>query len=190
MYRAVTLYLLKNEIDCADTGAVSDSLKKISIDFHLNAKTKACEAFLNQQNVEADIRQMRVSEKVSEVSAIKAVRVAMVRQQQQMGEHKGVVLDGRDIGSVVFPQAELKVFMTANVEVRAQRRQKELAEKGQTVDIETVKENLMSRDQKDSSRKESPLIQAADAVVIDTSNISFHEQVDEILALAKKRIGE
>ena len=129
---------------------------------------------------------MRVSERVSEVATVKAIRAELVAQQQQLGRKKGVVMDGRDIGSVVFPSAELKLFMTADVETRAKRRQLELQEKGESVSLEEIKLNLENRDQVDSTRTESPLIKVADAIEIDTSTLSFSQQVDQILDLVKK----
>ena len=129
---------------------------------------------------------MRVSERVSEVATVKAIRAELVAQQQQLGRKKGVVMDGRDIGSVVFPDAELKLFMTADVETRAKRRQLELQEKGESVSLEEIKLNLESRDQVDSNRTESPLIKVADAIEIDTSTLSFSQQVNQILDLVKK----
>jgi cytidylate kinase len=136
--------------------------------------------------LEKEIRTMRVSERVSEVATVKEIRAELVAQQQQLGRKKGVVLDGRDIGSVVFPAAELKLFMTANVETRAKRRQLELQEKGESVSLEEIKLNLESRDQVDSTRAESPLIKVADAIEIDTSTLTFSQQVDQILDLVKK----
>jgi cytidylate kinase len=129
---------------------------------------------------------MRVSERVSEVATVKEIRAELVAQQQQLGRKKGVVMDGRDIGSVVFPDAELKLFMTADVETRARRRQIELQEKGEQVSLEDIKLNLENRDQVDSNRAESPLIKVADAVEIDTSTLTFSQQVDQILDLVKK----
>jgi len=138
------------------------------------------------KTVEKEIRTMRVSERVSEVATVKAIRAELVAQQQQLGKKKGVVMDGRDIGSVVFPDAELKLFMTADVETRAKRRQLELQEKGEHVSLEEIKLNLESRDQVDSTRTESPLIKVSDAIEIDTSVLTFSQQVDQILDLVKK----
>src|SRR5690606_880059 len=144
---------------------VSRALQQVHISFKVNSKNLS-ETFLNGLNVESEIREMRVSENVSQVSAIREVRAAMVEQQRRMGKERGVVMDGRDIGTVVFPNAELKVFMTADVLVRAFRRQKELLERGQLVDLDEVIENLLQRDQIDTTRTESPLRQAEDALVI------------------------
>jgi CMP/dCMP kinase len=137
-------------------------------------------------NVEKEIRSMRVAERVSEVATVKEVRTALVAQQQELGRKKGVVMDGRDIGSVVFPEAELKLFMTADVETRARRRQLELLEKGEKASLEEIKLNLETRDQVDSSRSESPLIKVPDAVEIDTSNLTFSQQVNQIIDLVHK----
>ncbi len=189
MYRAVTLYFLKNDIDWNKPEEVNNALSSIKIDFQYNSETAKNETFLNEQNVEEEIRKMYVSEKVSPVSAIKAVRVAMVAQQQEMGKNRGVVMDGRDIGSVVFPDAELKVFMTASTEVRAERRRLELESKGERVDINEIIENLESRDLQDSTRAESPLVKVDDAIEIDTSYLQFEDQVQKVLDLAKERIA-
>ena len=184
MYRAVTLYFIQHQVDLQDAGQVAEALSQITIDFRPNAETGKNETFLNQQNVEVEIRKMYVSQQVSSVSAIKAVRVAMVAQQQEMGEQGGVVMDGRDIASVVLPKAEVKVFMKASDQARALRRQKELAAKGEEATVEAITENMKARDAQDTSRKESPLIQVAEAVVIDTSDLQFEEQVQNVLALA------
>lgn len=183
MYRAVTLYFIENHVSLTNPKEISKALQQINITFKVNSKNIS-ETYLNGLSVEKEIRKMRVSERVSEVSAIKEVRVALVEQQRKMGKEKGVVMDGRDIGTVVFPQAELKFFMTADVMVRAFRRQKELLDKDQMVDLDEVVENLIQRDKIDTTRKESPLIQAPDACVIDTTHITIDEQVDEVVRLA------
>lgn len=188
MYRAVTLYMLDHQVDLEFTDEVKAALANIQIDFRFNPKTSKNETFLNTQNVEEAIRSMRVANYVSEVAAIKAVRMAMVAQQQEMGKQRGVVMDGRDISSVVFPDAELKLFMTASTEVRAKRRQMELAEKGEMVELNKIMENLESRDRIDSTRAESPLIKVDDAIEIDTSHLTFDEQVQKVLDLARQRI--
>jgi cytidylate kinase len=128
---------------------------------------------------------MRVSGKVSEASAIKEVRSAMVAQQEKMGKHKGIVMDGRDIGTVVFPQAELKIFMNADFNIRAERRQKELLEKGELIELDKIKENLAKRDHIDTTREESPLVKAEDGIEIDTTHVTFDEQVEQIIHLAQ-----
>ncbi|WP_353934830.1 (d)CMP kinase [uncultured Roseivirga sp.] len=188
MYRAVTLYVLNEAVDLTSKKSVVQALEQITIDFRYNQESQKNETFLNGQNVEEEIRSMRVAGSVSQVAAIKEVRVAMVAQQQQMGKDKGVVMDGRDIGSVVFPEAELKLFMTASTEVRAKRRQAELREKGEEVALDEIIKNLEERDRIDSTRDESPLIKVADAIEVDTSNLLFEEQVQKVLDLALQRI--
>lgn len=186
MYRAVTLYFLNNDIDWANENQVLQALDHISIGFKFNPETDTNETYLNGLNVEYAIRDMRVSAKVSEVSKIKAVRIALVQFQQDMGEHRGIVMDGRDIGTVVFPDAELKLFMTADIAIRVQRRYQELLTKGESITIEQVTENLRLRDQIDTIREESPLRQAKDALVLDNTNFTQEEQ----LALASKWVEE
>ena len=186
MYRAVTLYCIENEVNTEDNDAVQSALNNLDIRFKtIDGKNTT---FLNGKNVEEDIRKMYVSKFVSEVAAVSSVRRAMVREQQEMGKEKGVILDGRDIGTVVFPDAELKLFMTASIEVRTQRRLLELQSKGQTVSLEEITENLQHRDRIDSTRADSPLKQANDAIVIDNSNLSENEQLAMCLVLAKCRI--
>jgi CMP/dCMP kinase len=181
MYRAVTLYFLEHYIDLTNPKKVSQALQEIHITFERNAKTRRNEVYLNGLNVEDEIRQMYISDKVSEVSVLPEVRHCMVSQQQKMGRRRGVVMDGRDIGTTVFPDAEVKIFMTADVVIRAQRRQQELLDKGQMVPLDEIVKNLQKRDLIDSTRKESPLIQAADAEVLDTSHITIDEQVEFVL---------
>lgn len=188
MYRAVTLYFLNNYVDITNPKAVSKNLRDVSIAFQLNPKTKLNETHLNGLNVETEIRDMRVSNKVSEVSALKDVRTVMVEQQQRMGKNRGVVMDGRDIGTVVFPEADLKVFMTADFHVRAERRQAELLEKGELVNLEQIQANLKKRDEIDTSREESPLRKAEGAVEIDTTHVTLEEQVEQIVQLAMGKI--
>ncbi|MEJ1238458.1 (d)CMP kinase [Chryseolinea sp. T2] len=183
MYRAVTLYFLDQHIALTNPKEVSKALEQIHISFKVNSKSKT-ETYLNGLSVENEIRKMRVSEMVSQVSTIKDVRVAMVEQQRRMGREKGVVMDGRDIGTVVFPHAELKLFMKADILVRAFRRQKELLDRDQMVDLDDVLENILERDRIDTTRAESPLRQAADAILIDTTHVSFDEQVDEVVRMA------
>lgn len=183
MYRAVTLYFLDHHVALTNPREVSKALEQIHITFKINSRNIS-ETFLNGLNVEKAIRSMRVSENVSQVSTLKEVRVALVEQQRRMGREKGVVMDGRDIGTVVFPDAELKLFMTADILVRAFRRQRELLERDQLVDLDEVIDNLLKRDKIDTGRAESPLRQADDAVVIDTTHISIDEQVDEVIRLA------
>lgn len=182
MYRAVTLYFLDHAIDHKDRQAVKNALDDITITFVKN------QIFLNEVNVSDEIRTMRINENVSAISAIREVRKSMVAQQQRIGQSKGIVMDGRDIGTVVFPHAELKIFMTANPKVRAKRRQSELSEKGISEELSVIENNLLERDKKDSSRTESPLVKAEDAIEIDTSDLTFDDQVHKIVVLAKEVI--
>ena len=181
MYRAVTLHLLEHQIPFDDLGRVEAALGELTISFRRNRRTARNEVFLNGVNREDDIRQMVVSNSVSEVSVIVMVRHALVAQQQRMGRKRGVVMDGRDIGTTVFPDAEVKIFMTAEIVLRARRRQDELAEKGEAVPLEAIVENLRKRDHLDSTRAESPLRRAADAVLLDTTHLVIEEQVDFVL---------
>ncbi len=182
MYRGVTLFLLENDIDFADMPRIERALHDdIHISFKRNRRTGRNELSLNERIREDDIRQMRISNSVSEVSVIPQVRHAMVAQQQRMGRKRGVVMDGRDIGTTVFPDAEVKIFMTADVTIRAQRRQEELVAKGEHVPLDDIIENLRKRDHIDSTRAESPLRRAADAVLLDTTHITITEQVDFVL---------
>lgn len=187
MYRAITLYFLEHHVALTNPKEVSRSLQQISISFKVNSKNVS-ETYLNGLNVEKAIRSMRVSERVSEVSAIKDVRDAMVEQQRKMGKERGIVMDGRDIGTVVFPQAELKVFMTADLLVRAFRRQRELLERDKLIDLDDVITNIVQRDKIDTTRIESPLKQAPDAITIDTTHVTLDEQVDEVVRLALARM--
>lgn len=189
MYRAVTLYFLDHLVAITNSKEVEKAIREIQLSFRVNAKGVS-ELFMNGINVEKDIRKMRISENVSPVSALKEVREAMVAIQRKLGKDKGIVMDGRDIGSVVFPDAELKVFLTADILVRAFRRQKELLQRDDLVDIDTIVGNLASRDQIDSTRKESPLVKSAGAFLIDTTHITIDEQVDEVIRLAlSKMVG-
>lgn len=190
MYRAVTYYFIENYISFDNPKAVLQALENIHIDFVYNPKKACSETYLNGLNIETAIRKMEVSNLVSEVSTIAEVRHALVAQQRKLGKRKGVVMDGRDIGTVVFPEAELKIFMTADFHTRAVRRQKELLEKNVLVDLEEVMENLRKRDLIDTTRKESPLQKAQDAIEIDTTYLTFEEQVEEILQIAAGRIIE
>ena len=183
MYRAVTLFFLDHHVALTNPREVARALQQIHIAFKVNSKN-VTETFLNGLNVEQEIRKMRISENVSQVSTLKDVRIALAEQQRRMGKEKGVVMDGRDIGTVVFPTAELKLFMTADILVRAFRRQRELLDRGQLVDLDEVIDNLLQRDKIDTGRAESPLRQADDAIVIDTTHISIDEQVDEAVRLA------
>lgn len=187
MYRAVTLHFLDQHVAITNPKEVQKALEPVKIAFRVNKEGRS-ETYLNGLNVEREIREMRVSENVSQVSTLPAVRHAMVDQQRRMGKERAVVMDGRDIGTVVFPDAELKVFMGADILVRAFRRQKELLNRDEMVDIDTIIENLRKRDEIDSTRKESPLRKASDAVELDTTFITIDEQVDEVVRLALARM--
>lgn len=186
MYRAVTLYFLDENVDYENPDAVAEALKHIEIHFErIEGQNRT---FLNGRDVERDIREMRVSEHVSPVSTISAVRRAMVAQQQAMGTRRGIVADGRDIGTVVFPDAELKIFLTADADVRTSRRHLELAAKGIDAEWNDIYNNLVERDRIDSGRADSPLRQADDAVVIDNTLLSEEQQLEKALTLAKERM--
>ncbi|WP_111599981.1 (d)CMP kinase [Chitinophaga skermanii] len=178
MYRAITLYFIQNRIDWLNEVAVKEALANIKLEFIFNQISGQADMFLNGENVEQYIREMTVAEKVSEVAAIGAVREFAVAQQQEMGEKKGIVMDGRDIGTVVFPKAELKIFMTADPEVRVERRFKELYAKNKNITLHEVKENLELRDYIDSNREISPLRKAEDAIVLDNSQLNMDEQLN------------
>lgn len=178
MYRAITLHFLRNHIDWTDHNQVMEALKDIHLDFRFNEKTGLSEMHLNDENVEYVIRDLVVAEKVSDIAAIKEVRSFAVAQQQKFGKRKGIVMDGRDIGTVVFPDAELKIFMTADNAVRVERRFREMYDKNPNVTIEEVKNNLEMRDYIDSNREVSPLRQAEDAKVLDNTNLTPQEQFD------------
>ncbi|MCX2739587.1 (d)CMP kinase [Pontibacter anaerobius] len=181
MYRAVTLYFLDHHVSFTNPKEIKEALHNIEIEFHYNPKTKRNEIYLNGLNVEDEIRKMYISNMVSEVSVIPEVRHAMVAQQQKMGRKRGVVMDGRDIGTAVFPDAEVKIFMTADVETRTKRRQDELLAKKQLVNYDEIRENLLKRDLIDSTRAESPLRQAEDAHLLDTSHMTIDEQVEFVI---------
>jgi len=189
MYRAITLYFLRNHINWIDTEAVNNALADITLSFKFNSKTQQSEIYLNEENVEYVIRDLVIAEKVSEIAAIKEVRTFAVAQQQKMGEEKGIVMDGRDIGTTVFPDAELKFFMTADIAVRVERRYMEMFEKNPNTSIDDVKANLEMRDYIDSNREISPLRKAADAIELDNTSITIEEQLEIALQLAKDRIG-
>ena len=186
MYRAVTLYFIDHHIDYNDPLAVEEALKQIAIHFErIDGKNHT---FLNGQDVEHEIREMRVSEHVSPVSTISAVRRAMVAQQKAMGRRRGIVADGRDIGTVVFPDAELKIFLTADIDVRTSRRHLELAAKGIDAEWDDIRRNLLERDHIDSSRADSPLHRSDDAIVIDNTLLSEEQQHEQALKLARERM--
>lgn len=193
MYRAVTLLALRSGLVRFDDGAIDETqlrslLANTVITQRLNPQSGQTETFLNGENVEREIRTMEVSDRVSIVAALPFVRTEMVRQQQAMGQNGGIVMDGRDIGTTVFPNAEMKIFVTATPEVRAQRRYLELKGKGENITLEEVLRNLEERDYIDSHREVSPLRQAPDAVVFDNTNLTREEQAAMLLALYEKRI--
>jgi len=188
MYRAITLYFLRNHIDWTDVREVKAALKEINLEFGYNENTGQSEIHLNGENVEYLIRDLVIAEKVSEVAAIREVRQFAVLQQQKMGKNKGLVMDGRDIGTVVFPDAELKIFMTADNMVRVGRRFKELFEKNPNITIEEVKNNLEMRDYIDSNREISPLKKADDAWLLDNTDLTTTETKSKALERAKKII--
>jgi len=188
MYRAITLYFLRNHVDWTDKSEVRKALKEISLEFVYNEKSQQSEMHLNEENVEYVIRDLVVAEKVSDVAAIKEVRKFAVEQQQVMGKKKGVIMDGRDIGTVVFPKAELKIFLTADNAVRVERRFKELFEKNPNITIEEIKANLEMRDYIDSNREESPLRQAKDAILVDNTNLTAKETEQKVMKLVKRII--
>ena len=176
MYRAVTLYFLRNNIALNDDEAIQNALSDIHLNFH--SLDYQSHITLNNEEVSEEIRQMPVSENVSHVSAIRDVRVEMVRQQQRMGKSKNIIMDGRDIGTVVFPDADLKLFMTADPKIRAERRYNELMLKGEEVTMEEVFDNIAHRDYLDTTRKESPLVRADDAIILDNTSMDQAEQLD------------
>ena len=179
MYRAVTLFFLRHNVSLDDAEQTRQAVENITISFNADNRT-----ILNGEDVENEIRQMEVSNHVSQVSALPVVRRALVRQQQAMGQQKGIVMDGRDIGTVVFPNAELKIFLTADPEKRVQRRFEELKSKGIKSSVEDVRQNLSQRDRIDSTRGDSPLRQATDAIVIDNTQMTRDEQLEYALELA------
>ncbi|TDB65256.1 (d)CMP kinase [Arundinibacter roseus] len=190
MYRAVTLFFIQNHITLTNPKEVRKALDDIQIGFRLHPETFSNDTFLNGMNVESEIRKMYVSDRVSEVSAITEVRRDMVAQQQRMGKSKRIVMDGRDIGTVVFPEAELKIFMTADPLMRASRRQEELLAKGEMVGLPEIIANLEKRDYIDTHRAEGPLVQAADAVLVDNTFMTIDEQVELVVRLADEQIGQ
>jgi cytidylate kinase len=188
MYRAITLYFLRNHVDWTSIKEVNQALRNINLQFIFNPNNKATEIYLNEENVEYVIRDLVIAEKVSDIAAIKEVRAFAVKQQRKMGKEKGIVMDGRDIGTVVFPKAELKIFMTADNAVRVERRFKELVEKNPNITIEEVKANLEMRDYIDSNRKVSPLKKAKDAIVLDNTNLTEEEQFKKAMEWVKEKI--
>jgi cytidylate kinase len=187
MYRAVTLYFLRRQVQVDDEKSVAKALEELKISFARNEQG-GNETYLNGENVEEEIRKMEVSASVSQVSAIPEVRQKMVLQQRAMGADKKVVMDGRDIGSHVFPDAELKLFLTADLEVRARRRQQELQQKGTHTALSAIRENLVRRDKIDTERAKNPLVKVPEAIHIDTTALSFEEQLSKVVELAKSKI--
>jgi cytidylate kinase len=187
MYRAITLYFLRNHIDWNDANEVHNALENVSLEFIYSQETDTSEMWLNDENVEWLIRDMLVAENVSEVATVKEVREFAVAEQRKMGKGKGIVMDGRDIGTTVFPKAELKIFLTADPSVRVERRFKELLAKNPHITIDEVKSNLEMRDYIDSNREFSPLRKAKDAIVLDNSNLTVEEQLKTVLKLVKER---
>lgn len=191
MYRAVTFYAMNNgfiDSNHFDVDKLVSCLNDISISFKFNKESGFAEVYLNGENIEKEIRTLAVSGYVSKVAEVSEVRQLLVQQQQKMGEDKGVVMDGRDIGTVVFPNAELKLFMTASAETRAERRYKELIEKGDAVSYQDVLENVQERDYIDSNRADSPLVKAIDAIEIDNSNMSVQKQFNKIMEHVNKTL--
>lgn len=187
MYRAITLYFLRNQVDYSNPAAVLDAIANINLYFAHNEQTQTSDLYLNDEDVAPYIRDMIISEKVSEVAAIREVRAFAVAQQKRMGRKKGIVMDGRDIGTTVFPDAELKIFMTADPEVRVMRRFKEMYTANPQTTIEEVRHNLELRDYIDSTREESPLHQAADAILLNNSSLTREEQLEIVLEWVKDR---
>lgn len=188
MYRAITLYFLCNHVDWHRKESVIEALKNITLEFIYNDITDECDIHLNDENVEYIIRDMVVAENVSEVASVKEVREFAVAQQKKMGVTKGIVMDGRDIGTTVFPNAELKIFLTADQAVRVERRFKEMIIKNPNITIDEVKTNLEIRDYMDSTREFSPLRKAKDAIVLDNSNLTPEEQFKLAMKLVKERL--
>ena len=194
MYRSVTLFAMRNNLFNEDGSIKTDELKsrmnEINISFKLNSETGRPDTYLNGELVEKEIRSMDVSERVSKIAALPFVREALVAQQQAMGKEKGIIMDGRDIGTVVFPDAELKIFVTASAEVRAQRRYDELKAKGMPADFDDILKNVKERDYIDSHRETSPLRKADDALELDNSNMTREEQKAWLMARYQEKAGE
>lgn len=191
MYRAITYFALQHNFitkDALKKDALIEDLIDIDINFKFNKTLGFAEVYLNGINIEEEIRTLEVSRFVSRIAEISEVRRKLVEQQQLMGQHKGIVMDGRDIGTVVFPDAELKVFMTASAETRAKRRYKELLEKGHSLSYDDVLENVVSRDHIDSTRKDSPLVKAEDAIEFDNSTLTIKEQLTAIRDLVRLKL--
>lgn len=188
MYRAVTLYMLRHQIKPDNFVEIVNALQNIHINFLYNIEINRYETYLNGENIEQEIRELEVAENVSLYSEVSQIRSYLVKQQQEIGKHKGVVMDGRDIGTVVFPNAELKIFMTADVNKRAERRYNEMIEAGKLVVLEEVKKNLIRRDEIDSTRDDSPLKMAEDALLLDNTNLSKNEQFEIAMNWVNERL--
>ncbi len=188
MYRAITLYAMRHGL-LTDRDALVAALPSVEIGFIFNPEKKKSDIYLGSECVEDEIRTLAVSNNVSSISTIVQVRELLCHLQQQMGKEKGIVMDGRDIGTTVFPQAELKIFMTASVEVRAMRRYKELLAKGEEVSLEEISKNISERDYQDQTRQESPLRRADDAILLDNSDMSVEQQMCFIEDILKEKIG-
>ena len=189
MYRAITLYFIRHQVNLNDQEMILAALSEINLSFRLNDANGNNEIWMNGENVEVPIREMAVAQMVSQVAAIKEVREFAVAQQKEIGARKGIVMDGRDIGTAVFPEAELKIFMTASIPVRVQRRYLELLPKNPQITMDEVKENLENRDHIDSTRSISPLRKADDAIVLDNSNLNPEEQLALALSWARQKIN-
>lgn len=189
MYRAITLHFLRNSVDCGQPDEVATALEGVHLSFERNPASGASEIHLNGENVAHLIREMLVADKVSEVAAVKEVRRAAVAQQQALGRKRGIVMDGRDIGTVVFPDAELKIFMTADPAVRVVRRFEELAPSNPALTLDEVRHNIELRDYIDSNREESPLRRADDALLLDNSDLTREEQLEQVLRWVDERVA-
>lgn len=188
MYRAITLYLFRNNINLENTEAIKEAIENIELHFEFNSSTGNSDIFMNDENVEPFIREMFISQKVSEVAAIKEVREFAVAQQRKIGKKKGIVMDGRDIGTTVFPHAELKIFMTADTTVRVERRYKEMFRKNPSISLNEVKKNLEMRDYIDSNREISPLRKADDAITLNNTNLSPEQQLKTAILWANEKL--
>lgn len=192
MYRAVTFFAMQNDMikeSKLDTNSLTNALQNVHLSFVWNDEKQLAEMYLNSQNIENEIRSLEVSQNVSQVASLSAVRSKLVEQQQEMGKNKGLVMDGRDIGTVVFPEAEVKLFMTASPEIRTKRRFDELTAKGDSVSFEAIYTNVTERDYMDSNREDSPLRKATDAIEIDNSHLSRAEQLEKVLQIIQEKIN-
>ena len=189
MYRAVTLYIIENSIDYKNLKKLKNIINEIRLEFIKENTSDSYQIFLNSKNVEKKIRSKEVSELVSEISKISIIRKKLVKMQRKIGDNKGIVMEGRDIATVVFPDAELKIFMQADINVRAKRRLKDFEKIGKKISLKEVKLNLLERDNKDSSRKDSPLKITSDSLILDTTSISLQDQIEFIKKEAKKIIN-